>query len=153
MYLDESRIIYCTNDFQWIISVTSEYTHGFTPPPVEGILERLLSLVITTGSNIMGKLTVNISSSLDTNNDRKLHKKTTVSFGSKSYFLNDKSNLIETTLITKIDDLISVYGSVSYFDKKSLDEIVKIISFENPLKFSVAKKYNKKDPRISALED
>ena len=101
----------------------------------------------------MGKLTVNISSSLDTNNDRKLHKKTTVSFGSKSYFLNDKSNLIETTLITKIDDLISVYGSVSYFDKKSLDEIVKIISFENPLKFSVAKKYNKKDPRISALED
>ena len=75
MCLDESRIIYCTNDFQWIISVTSEYTHGFTPPPVEGILERLLSLVITTGSNIMGKLTVNISSSLDTNNDRKLHKK------------------------------------------------------------------------------
>ena len=60
MCLNESRMIYCTRDFQQIISVTSEYAHDFTPPPVEGILERLLSLGITTGSNITGKPTANI---------------------------------------------------------------------------------------------
>ena len=45
--------------------------------------------------------------------------------------------MIEQTFITEINKLISVYGSISYFDKKSLIEIVKIVSFNNPLRFSV----------------
>ena len=45
--------------------------------------------------------------------------------------------MIEQTFITEINKLISVYGSVSYFDKKSLIEIVQIVSFNNPLRFSM----------------
>ena len=47
--------------------------------------------------------------------------------------------MIEQTFITEINKLISVYGSISYFDKKSLNEIVKIVSFNNPLRCSVVK--------------
>ena len=50
-------------------------------------------------------------------------KKLTVSFVSESYFLYDKSNVIEPTLITKMNKLISVYSSISYFDKKSASEV------------------------------
>ena len=46
-------------------------------------------------------------------------KKLTVRVASKSYFLYYKSNLIEPTLITEINKLISVYCSISYFDEKS----------------------------------
>ena len=35
--------------------------------------------------------------------------------------------------------MISVYGSISYFDKKSINEAVETVSFNNPLKFSVVK--------------
>ena len=35
--------------------------------------------------------------------------------------------------------MISIYGSTSYFNKKAANEIVKIISFNNPLKFLVSK--------------
>ena len=41
-------------------------------------------------------------------------KKLTVSFVFESYFLYDKNSGIEPTLITEINKLISVYGSVSY---------------------------------------
>ena len=34
---------------------------------------------------------------------------------------------------------MSVYGSTSYFNKKAVNEIVQIISFNNPLKFLVSK--------------
>ena len=44
--------------------------------------------------------------------------------------------MIEQTLITEINQLISVYGSISYFDK---NEAVETVSFNNPLKFSVVK--------------
>ena len=47
--------------------------------------------------------------------------------------------MIEQTFITKINKLISVYGSISYFDKKSISEAVEIVSFSNPLKFFVVK--------------
>ena len=48
--------------------------------------------------------------------------------------------MIEQTFITEINKLISVYGSISYFDKKSINEAVeKTVSFNNPLKFSVVK--------------
>ena len=57
----------------------------------------------------------------------------------ESYFLYDKSNMIEQTFITEINKLISVYGSISYFDKKSINEAVETVSFNNPLKFSVVK--------------
>ena len=45
--------------------------------------------------------------------------------------------MIEQTFITEINKLISVYGSISYFDKKSLIEIVQIVSFNNPLRLSM----------------
>ena len=57
----------------------------------------------------------------------------------ESYFLYDKSNMIEQTFITNINKLISVCGSISYFDKKSINVAVEIVSFNNPLKFSVVK--------------
>ena len=51
----------------------------------------------------------------------------------------DGSNLIEPTFLTKINKLISNYGSINYFDKNSLDEIVKEVSFNKVLAFSVIK--------------
>ena len=53
-------------------------------------------------------------------------KKLTVSFVNESYFLYDKSNMIEETFITEINKLISVYDSVSYCDKNSINEVVEI---------------------------
>ena len=47
--------------------------------------------------------------------------------------------MIEQTFVTEINKLISVYGYISYFDKKSIYEAVEIVSFMNPLKFSVVK--------------
>ena len=61
----------------------------------------------------------------------------------ESYFLYDKSNMIEQTFITNLNKLISVYGSISYFDKKSINEAVEIVSFNNPLKFSAVKNTKK----------
>ena len=57
----------------------------------------------------------------------------------ENFFLYDKSNLIEESFVTEINELISVYGSISYFGKK-LDEIVEIVSSNNPLEFNVKKK-------------
>lgn len=70
-------------------------------------------------------------------------KKSTVSLVNEIYFLYDRSNLIEPTFITEINKLISTYGSITYFDKRSLDEIVKVVSFTKPLKFSVIKDIGK----------
>ena len=47
--------------------------------------------------------------------------------------------MIEQTFITEINKFISVYGSISYFDKNSINEAVEIVSFKNPLKFSMVK--------------
>ena len=57
----------------------------------------------------------------------------------KAIFLYDKSNLIKQTFVTEINKLLSVYGSVSYFDKKGTNEAAQIISFNNSLKFFVSK--------------
>ena len=46
-------------------------------------------------------------------------KNLTISFANQSYFLYDKSNMMEQTFITEIN------GSISYFDKKSFNEILK----------------------------
>ena len=66
-------------------------------------------------------------------------KKLTASFVNESYFLYDRSNLTEPTFITEISKLISIYGSIIYFDRRSVDEIVKVVSFDKPMEFSVIK--------------
>ena len=66
-------------------------------------------------------------------------KKLTVSFVNESYFLYDKSKIIEQTFMTKINMLISVYGSTTYFNKKAANKIIQTISFNSPLKFLVSK--------------
>ena len=55
----------------------------------------------------------------------------------------DKSNLIKETYITALNKRISIYGSISYFDKKTENEIFEIICPENLLKFFVKKNTNK----------
>ena len=67
-------------------------------------------------------------------------KKLMVGFVNESYFLYNKKNMIEQTLTTEINTLISVYGSISYFDKKSIkvelvEIAVQIVYFNNPLTF------------------
>ena len=54
-----------------------------------------------------------------------------------------KSDVIKETYITALNKRISIYGSISYFHKKTENEIFKIISPENLLKFLVEKKTNK----------
>ena len=54
-------------------------------------------------------------------------KKLMVGFVNESYFLYNKKNMIEQTFATEINTLISVYVSISYFDKKSINvELVEI---------------------------
>ena len=62
----------------------------------------------------------------------------------ESYFLYDKSNFIKETFITEINKKILTYGSISYFGKKAENEIFRIISPENSLKFSVEKDTTKR---------
>ena len=47
--------------------------------------------------------------------------------------------IIEQTFITEINKLRSIYGSISYFNKKGVNGIVQIILFNNPLKFLVSR--------------
>ena len=47
--------------------------------------------------------------------------------------------IIEQTFITEINKLRSICGSISYFNKKGVNEIVQIILFNNPLKFLVSR--------------
>ena len=61
-----------------------------------------------------------------------------MSFVNESYFLYDKNNHIKQTFVTKINKLLSFYGSFSYFDKKGNNEAAQINSFNNPLIFFVS---------------
>ena len=61
----------------------------------------------------------------------------------ESYFLYDKSDLIKDTFITALNKKISIYGSMSYFNKKLENEIFKIVSPEELLKFYVDKDVTK----------
>ena len=74
--------------------------------------------------------------------------KITIGFINESYFFYDKSNVIEQTFVTEINKLISVYGFISFFNTKSVNEKVQIVSFNNPLKFSVLKDMIKNTSRI-----
>ena len=60
-------------------------------------------------------------------------------FINKSYFLYDKSGLIKESYITAINKIFSLYGSTSYFDRKTENEILKLVSPENSLRFLVDK--------------
>ena len=51
----------------------------------------------------------------------------------------DKSDLMKETYITALNKKISIYHSISYFNKKAERKIFKIISLENSLKFLVNK--------------
>ena len=64
-------------------------------------------------------------------------------FINESYFLYHKSNLIKETYITALNKRVSIYGSISYFNKKTENEIFKITSPENLPKFFVKKNRNK----------
>ena len=70
---------------------------------------------------------------------RNYREKLTTNFVNESYFLYDKSELIKETYITKLKKKILIYVSVSYFNKKTENEIFPIISLENCLKFTVEK--------------
>ena len=58
----------------------------------------------------------------------------------------DKSDLIKETFITALSKQIFIYVSISYFNKKAQNEIFKIISLENFLKF-----YEDKDSTKDSL--
>ena len=64
-------------------------------------------------------------------------KNLTVSFVNESYFLYDKSNFVKQLFVTEIKKLLSIYGSISYFDKKGTNKAMQIISFNNLLNFFV----------------
>ena len=57
----------------------------------------------------------------------------------ESYFLYNKSNIIEQTFVTEIDKVISVYGCISLLNKERINKKVQIVSLNNPLKFTVLK--------------
>ena len=60
-------------------------------------------------------------------------------FFNESYVLYDKSNLSWDTFITALNKKISIYGSISYFQDKTEEEELRLLSADNFLKFSVNK--------------
>ena len=64
-------------------------------------------------------------------------------FISKSYFLYDKRDIIKEAIITALNKKNSIYRCISYANNKTENEIFKIISPENLLKFLVNKDANK----------
>ena len=60
-------------------------------------------------------------------------------FANESYFFYDKSNLIKQAFFTEIKKLPTIYGSISYFDKKGSNEAAQIILLNNTLNFLALK--------------
>ena len=60
-------------------------------------------------------------------------------FINESYFLYDKSNLILDTFITTLNKKNSIHGSLSYFQGKTEEEQIILLSAGNFLKFLVKK--------------
>ena len=60
-------------------------------------------------------------------------------FVNESYFLYNESNLVLDTFITALNEKISIYGSFSYFQGKTGEEQIRLLSAGNFLKFSVNK--------------
>ena len=61
----------------------------------------------------------------------------------ESYFLCNKSDPIKGTFITALSKKISIYGSVSYYNKKTESEIFKIVIPREYLKFYVERDASK----------
>ena len=57
----------------------------------------------------------------------------------ESYFWYDRSNVIKETLLTAINKKMSIYGSFSYFQSRTAEEKIRLLSAGNFLKFSVDK--------------
>ena len=57
----------------------------------------------------------------------------------ENYFLYDKSDLIKETFIAALNKKILIFGSISFFNKKTENEIFKIITPDKFLKFYVEK--------------
>ena len=58
----------------------------------------------------------------------------------KAFFLYDKSDLIKETIITASNEKISIYGSISYFNKKKTEnDVFEIVNLEEFLKFYIDK--------------
>ena len=64
-------------------------------------------------------------------------------YKNESYFLYDKSDVIKETFISALNKKILIYGSISYFNKKTETEIFKIVTPEEILKFNVNKDITK----------
>ena len=64
-------------------------------------------------------------------------------YKNESYFLYDKSDVIKETFISALNKKKSIYGSISYFNKKTETEIFKIVTPEEILKFNVNKDITK----------
>ena len=56
-------------------------------------------------------------------------------FISESYFLYNKSGLVKESYIAAINKKVSLYDSTSYFNNKSENEMLKIISLKTYLNF------------------
>ena len=69
----------------------------------------------------------------------KLNKIGTDFYINKSYFLYDKSGSIVQRFITTLNKKISIYSSISHFNKKTKNDIIKIVDPEEFLKFYVKK--------------
>ena len=65
------------------------------------------------------------------------NNKLLVNYINESSFLYDKSDLIKETYIIELNRKVLIYGSISYFNKKTENEIFRIVSPENYLKFHV----------------
>ena len=66
----------------------------------------------------------------------------------ESYFLYDKNDLLKETFITALNQKISIYDSISYFNKKTENEIFKIVTPEEILKFYINKDTTKNSLRF-----
>ena len=62
-----------------------------------------------------------------------------VRYINENYFFYDKSDLIKETFITALNKKIRIYGSISYFNKKTENQIFKVVTPEEYLKFYVVK--------------
>ena len=53
-----------------------------------------------------------------------------VRYINENYFFYDKSDLIKETFLTALNKKIRIYGSISYFNKKTENQIFKIVTPE-----------------------
>ena len=57
----------------------------------------------------------------------------------ENFFLNDLENMKTKTYVTKVEEIFSIYGLISFSGKAKKDKPISVISPENKLKFNVEK--------------